>query len=168
MGRVVYIVHWGRTPAHSISFHHCLLVLDEPYSKVDKYATGQIFDWGSMASKGRCRLKAFNEEALLKGQQNRNTYEYVGETDKVDYEIENIVNRLGKKFNVATNNCRDVTADVAFEIVNQKYKPSPGAEQVIYPPHLRNDDVSVAHNRDFMLHVFGWGGAWIQAITGFL
>ncbi|KAK2930527.1 hypothetical protein FoTM2_008037 [Fusarium oxysporum f. sp. vasinfectum] len=129
-GRDVYIIHWGVKPSGGTSFHYCLLVADpEPQNGHEPSAdtTGVVFSWGSFGGRGhswdnlvksggKSRQWPFDWDKEVAG---RNTYEFIGCTTRSDSYIAGrrlSVDAFGSYYNIAFNNCQQVTTDVAKEL----------------------------------------------------
>jgi hypothetical protein len=86
MERSMFVVSWGRNGHSSVSFHKCLLLLDDQARTVSVSSTGIIFDRGSIingqtvVSGLEPRVIEFNKRYFVKGQEWGNAYKYIGNT----------------------------------------------------------------------------------------
>jgi len=100
--------------------HWDLLITEGDANSVTVETTGRRYDWGSGRSGADGKPgnipKPYDFD-YKKAQEHGNTWDYIGSTDWEETKILELLTLFGQRYNVFTNNCRNVTVNGALALV---------------------------------------------------
>lgn len=84
----VYVEELDRIGKRPIGFYYYLLVLDAGWTSIGRESPVEVFDWGSVTpSNFKIKVKDFTEPIVDMGDQSRNVYCHIGESNASDESI---------------------------------------------------------------------------------